>query len=62
MNATPEQAAYSACLPGAAAVHLVFGFQLSRHTVFISVSGGLLVIQVVALVLELFRELFHKHL
>jgi len=41
MNATPEQAAYSACLPGAAAVHLVFGFQLSRHTVFISVSGAL---------------------
>ena len=25
-------------------------------------TGGLLVIQVVALVLELFRELFHKHL
>jgi len=24
MNVTPEQAAYSACLPGAAAVHLVF--------------------------------------
>jgi len=43
MNATPEQAAYSACLPGAAAVHSVFGFQLSRHTASVSVSGALFI-------------------